>query len=76
MQVQAKFKVYQANVTNKPDGSFDRVDVRMNAVYGPENEPWSKYTPSGQLNMSITNENLKDQFQVGQDYILAFDLED
>lgn len=32
------------------------VSYRLDAVTGEENKPWSKYTPSGHLVFTVTNE--------------------
>lgn len=32
-----------------------QVDYRLAAVSGKENEPWSKFTPMGKLEFSVTN---------------------
>lgn len=32
------------------------VSYRLDAVSGDENKPWSKYTPSGHLTFTVTNE--------------------
>jgi hypothetical protein len=51
-------------------GEVDAVYVVFNALMGPENEEWSKWTPSGQLSMNITNPALLDAFQPGKDYFI------
>lgn len=33
------------------------VSYRLDAVSGDENKPWSKYTPSGHLTFTVTNES-------------------
>lgn len=33
-----------------------QVSYRLDAVTGEENKPWSKYTPSGSLQFTVTNE--------------------
>lgn len=45
-------------------------NISFNAVCGEENKPWSEYTPSGTLTLSITNEALLGHFQPGKHYML------
>ena len=50
--------------------------VKMRAVYdsdpeGP-NASWSKWTPNGDISMSITNSAAYEQFEVGKSYLLTF----
>lgn len=48
--------------------------VTMQAVYGEgegdPNREWSKWTPTGQLEMSITNPDAFMQFEIGKSYYL------
>jgi len=53
-----------------PEKMADSVVLTFNAVMGPENTEWSKYTPSGNLTINITNPALFDQFVVGRDYYI------
>lgn len=46
--------------------------VELHALTGPGNEQWSKYTPAGKVEMSITKEGAIGQFKVGQDYFVDF----
>lgn len=39
---------------------------------GPGNESWSKWTPSGRLDMHITNPDALAQFEAGKSYFLDF----
>jgi hypothetical protein len=32
------------------------INYRLDAVSGDENKPWSKYTPTGALQFTVTNE--------------------
>ena len=43
------------------------------AVAGDENKDWSKWTPSGDLSMHITNPDASSQFVVGKAYYLTFE---
>ncbi|HYD87125.1 MAG TPA: hypothetical protein VEA80_06610 [Vitreimonas sp.] len=50
------------------------VDVRLVPTYdetGP-NKTWSKWTPAGEVKMTITNDAAADAFEVGVDYRLTF----
>jgi hypothetical protein len=47
-------------------------EVTLQAVMGEENKPWSKYTPSGELRMTINNPEAFAQFGVGKDYFIDF----
>ena len=55
-------------------GRFEQVDVELVAAYndGVGNEDWSKYTPSGEIKMSITNPPASDYFKPGEIYKLVF----
>ena len=50
------------------------VEVTLQAVYGngddAANAEWSKYTPSGELKLSITNADAYKQFEVGKAYFV------
>jgi hypothetical protein len=78
MQVKAKFRCTEARKTVANGGwggpaPADQVTVLFNAVMGPENTEWSKWTPSGMLSMNITNPTLLDHFVVGKDYFLMLE---
>jgi hypothetical protein len=69
--VRAKFKCERAD--KYPMGEDHQVEVNFHAVYGEDgsaNASWSKWTPSGQLSMTISNPNLVDHFEVGKEYYL------
>ena len=75
MKVRAKFRCVEAKQTvstgawGSPQPK-DAVYVVFNACIGQGNEEWSKWTPSGQLSMNITNPDLLNHFVVGKDYYL------
>ncbi len=80
MSVQAMFYVKEINhrATNQADAV--NVEVKMAAAFGgylnglPEgNGEWSKWTPSGELSMTITNPSAIEQFEIGAVYSLTFD---
>ena len=47
-----------------------QVQVKLEAVGGPENESWSKWTPVGELTMSITNPAAARTFETDVDYVI------
>jgi hypothetical protein len=69
MAVKAKFTV--VSIT---DHGNDIKQVKLNAaVNGEGNKDWSKYTPSGNIDMHITNPDAHSQFEVGKSYFLTFE---
>lgn len=46
--------------------------VKLTAVMGEENKPWSQYTPSGSVEIAITNPDAVKQFTVGGLYFVDF----
>ena len=44
--------------------------VKLSAVSGDENKPWSQYTPNGQISISITNPALAGKFDPGRAYFI------
>ena len=67
--VRAKFKCEY--VEKYQSGDTQQVTVRFGAVTRDgENKDWSKWTPSGSLSMTISNQNLIDHFVVGKEYFL------
>lgn len=68
MSVRAKF---QCNSINKsPDNSTAVVHLIAVTTGSTENETWSKYTPSGQLQMVISNPAAAEQFEQGKEYFI------
>lgn len=79
MTVQAMFYVKEINHRYTSDASVN-VEVKMGAAFGtylkglPEgNGDWSKWTPSGDLAITITNPAAVEQFEVGEVYSLTFE---
>ena len=61
--IKAKFTVI--TVTTFADGSKQ---VILNAaIHGEENKEWSKWTPSGEIKMNITNPDV--EFEFGDYYL-------
>jgi hypothetical protein len=80
MSVQAMFYVKEINhrATNQADAV--NVEVKLAAAFGsylhglPEgNGDWSKWTPQGELSMTVTNPAAIEQFEIGAVYRLTFD---
>lgn len=75
MAVIAKFRVVSrtesAGYGNEPGKTQE--SVKLSAVSGPENEQWSKWTPSGSIEMAITNPAALDQFKVGEHVMVTFE---
>lgn len=46
--------------------------VKFTAIDKDANTQWSKYTPSGSIDMCITQEGAQDFFQPGKNYSLSF----
>lgn len=68
--VRAKFLV------RKIEGDADGVTIDLDAVYdeNPESEngQFFKYTPSGQISLSVVNVDTASHFQVGKEYYVDF----
>lgn len=66
-----------ANAPAAPDdtaridaGKVTQDQITLAPVYGDENKPWSKYTPCGQLQLTITNPDVIGSFTPGQAYFI------
>lgn len=75
-KVRAKFFVTEVKHVGTP-GSEPYASVVMAPVFGgygdgKVNESWAKYTPSGKIEMAITNPAAIDQFNVGMAYYVDF----
>ena len=69
--VLAKFRCN--SILRTADGSGNEANtVRFSAVTDKANEEWSRWTPSGMLEISITNPALVGTFKLNQDYFLDF----
>lgn len=71
MNVTAKFYVAAVN----PGGTAEEpsADITLRAVTNetPENKTWSKYTPSGTLEMNVTNPEAIEQFKQGEEVFVT-----
>jgi len=66
-----KFKCETVN--KSPAGGEPYEDITLRANYDPADETnkvWSKYTPSGMFQMSVTNPAVLGHFEVGKSYYL------
>lgn len=80
MTVRAKFFVKELKHVHV-DGPDVYAEVIMSPVFGSypgasgkddDNKQWSKWTPSGELKMAVTNPAAISQFDVGKAYYLDF----
>lgn len=68
MSVRAEF---HCNAINKsPDNSTAVAHLIVVTTGSAENESWSKYTPSGQLQMVISNPAAFEQIELGKEYFI------
>lgn len=70
--VRAKFRVKAVELYHQPAGSGR---VKMEAVHDtatPENERFTKYTPSGELSMHVDNPPALEVFRPGKVFYLDF----
>lgn len=74
MNVQARFKC--TNIRHIPSSTVGETlaEVSFMAAYnqGKGNESWSKWTPSGDIKMMITNPSAIEAFEMGKEYLLTF----
>ncbi|MFD1328301.1 hypothetical protein [Mycoplana ramosa] len=72
--VRAKFQCLSITNHHQHDPSAVQAEVRLIPVYGngEANKQWSKWTPSGELKMLITNPSAVDQFELGKEYFVDF----
>lgn len=72
MNITAKMRC--ALVEKKPGSDYET--VRLDAVYSDDpanpNHQWSKWTPSGSAELSISNPVAQGVFKEGQEYLLTF----
>lgn len=52
-------------------GDDRQVTVRLQAVGGPENQEWSRWTPSATFDIALKGA-LADQFEIGKNYYVDF----
>jgi hypothetical protein len=79
MSVRAKMRCTRRSESTSvctSNGSVESVEVHLQPVYGTgeddSNKEWSKWTPSGEVRMVITNPEAYNQFEVGKTYFVDF----
>jgi hypothetical protein len=72
--VRAKFKVTRVSKTadNYGTSTHSADVVELHAAMGEENKSWSKWTPGGQITMTINNPDALNQFQPGEFFFVDF----
>lgn len=80
MSVRAKMKCVE--IATREANRFDQETrklipgtnevVKLSAVQGDENKPWSQYTPQASVELYITNPEAVKQFTVGGEYYVDF----
>jgi len=68
MKVRAKMKAYSVDRLQSGDPNEKSAEIRLMPVYDdgdPENATWSKYTPSGEVRLFITNPDAIEAFEPG-----------
>lgn len=77
-KVRAKFyvtEILHSSGMNQKRGqpsSEPAATIKLAPAYGTGNEVWSKYTPAGELRMTVTNPAAIDFFALGDAYYLDF----
>ena len=56
--------------TEASAAKYQQEEIEFTAVAGKENEPWSKYTPYGKLNVHVTNPAAFGTIKAGKDYYI------
>lgn len=69
MTMRAKLRPLQKIETGSGDDR--QVQVRLTAAGGPENQEWSRWTPSATFDISLKGD-LADRFEIGKDYYVDF----
>lgn len=73
MEIQAKVTVYEIKENGEGENK-DSEEVTMHPVYGngEENKSYSEATPSGLIQLTITNKQAWGAFQKGKEYYVRF----
>jgi len=69
-----RLKMKLGNVTSyepaEPGGRMEAYS--LHAVFGEANKPWSKFTPSGRLDFTVTNPDAE-RLEVGREYFVTLE---
>ena len=72
-KVRAKFFVKQIINYHNGDPTSDQAgEVVLGPVYDDDDNEWSKWTPQGEIKMTITNPAALDAFELGGQYFVDF----
>lgn len=72
-QVRAKFFVTQIINHHNGNAESDQCgEVKLAPVYDDANKDWSKWTPQGEIKMTITNPKALEAFDLGGQYFVDF----
>lgn len=74
MNVLARFRCIEIKhlVTGSPSDVMATISLIPVYNDGKGNESWSKYTPSGKLEMNVTNPTAIAAFELGKSYQIEF----
>lgn len=75
MTVRAKMKCFHVDNLVSGDPNEVAADIRLVPVYDDgktDNASWSKWTPSGEIRLFVTNPGAIAQFEPGKTYYVDF----
>ena len=72
--LRCKLRVTKVTHNKEADGTTSYETVELMAVYGntEENKQWSKYTPSANFNITISNPEAMNKLSAGHEYYVDF----
>lgn len=70
MAVRAKVKC--DSITERQGSKTVKLQAVTSAGHNDPNKSWSKWTPSGSIELQITNPEAFNQFEVNKDYFVDF----
>jgi hypothetical protein len=74
MPIRAKFKVTEKTQISNGTGLLCIVKLSPVSSGSPENESFYRYTPSGQIELSVVKPETSAQFELGKEYYVDFTL--
>lgn len=72
MTIRCKMIVQEKKNQQYSAGSKPICTVRLNAVTDDTNKTWAQYTPSGSVELQISNPEAYDAFKLGETYFVDF----